>query len=190
MGPGGSMLWPGGGAVYPPWPPATCPCQYCPGPAPCPAPSPAPGTRGTGGGLTRLCPSSHQGASDRSGRGCCRAGQGSPYLHQRVRRSPGLRPREARVKSAGSSATSSFQRCEAGPRMLTWDSLVISPQHYTATPTPCSPPTSHSRPSTAARHPSLTGEVRLARNRHALVPFLKMWHRGSKQPFSLAGQKH
>ena len=65
------MLWPGGGAVYPPWPPATRPCQYCPGPAP--------GTRGTGGGLTRLWPSSHQGDSDRSGRGCCSAGPGGHY---------------------------------------------------------------------------------------------------------------
>ena len=71
------MLWPGGGAVYPPWPPATRPCQYCPGPAP----GPAPGTSGTGGGLTRLWPSSHQGDSDRSGRGCCSAGQGSQYQH-------------------------------------------------------------------------------------------------------------
>ena len=88
--------------------------------------------------------------------------------------SPGLRPREARVKSAGSSATSSFQRWEAGPRMLTCDNTwYISTQHYTeVTPTPCCPPTSHSRPSTAARQPSLTGEVRLARNLHALVPFL------------------
>ena len=82
-----------------------------------------------------------------------------------------MRPREARVKSAGSSATSSFQRWEAGPRMLTWDSLVIL-STIEVTPTPCCPPTSHSRPSTAARQPSLTGEVRLARNRHALVPFL------------------